>query len=71
MEHRGQVRLQLDVIARRHRPGFVAGDLRHEGNHTNHALQARAFRAKAVPEELEVHLVLDNYGRHKTALIPN
>ena len=26
---------------------------------------------KAVPDELEVHLVLDNYGTHKTALIHN
>ncbi len=26
---------------------------------------------KAVPEELEVHLVLDNYGTHKTAMIHN
>lgn len=26
---------------------------------------------KAVPEELEIHLVLDNYGTHKTALIHN
>ena len=26
---------------------------------------------KAVPEELDIHLVLDNYGTHKTALIHN
>ena len=26
---------------------------------------------KAVPEELDVHLVLDNYGTHKTALVHN
>ncbi len=26
---------------------------------------------KAVPPELEVHLVLDNYGTHKTAMIHN
>ena len=25
--------------------------------------------AKAVPKELDVHLVLDNYGTHKTAMI--
>ena len=24
--------------------------------------------AKAVPEDLEIHLVLDNYGTHKTAM---
>ena len=26
---------------------------------------------KSVPEEFEVHLVLDNYGTHKTAMIHN
>ncbi len=26
---------------------------------------------KAVPEELDIHLVLDNYGTHKTALVHN
>jgi len=26
---------------------------------------------KSVPEELEIHLVLDNYGTHKTALVHN
>ena len=25
--------------------------------------------AKAVPEDLDIHLVLDNYGTHKTAMI--
>ena len=25
--------------------------------------------AKAVPDDLEIHLVLDNYGTHKTAMI--
>ena len=27
--------------------------------------------AKAVPEDLDIHLVLDNYGTHKTAMIHN
>ena len=40
-----------------------------------HRLRAVEFRkflniiAKAVPEGLDVHLVLDNYGTHKTAMI--
>ena len=38
------------------------------------AVEFKKFLAiidKAVPEELEVHLILDNYGTHKTAMIHN
>ena len=49
-------------------PGDVIGNC-----HRKHrAIEFKKFLPiidKAVPEKLEVHLVLDNYGTHETAMI--
>jgi hypothetical protein len=52
---------------------FAGGDV--ERGHRHHrAIEFRKFLItidKAVPDELDIHLVCDNYATHKTDMINN
>ena len=39
--------------------------------HRRRSVEFRHFLDAAVPSKLDVHLIMDNYGTHKTALIRN
>ena len=39
--------------------------------HEQERLQSLAHRARNLPAELEAHIIMDNYGTHKTAMIRN
>ena len=55
-------------------PNTATGEVLGKCYRKHRSVEFKKFPAlidKAVPDELEVHLVLDNYGTHKTALIHN
>ncbi len=50
------------------------GDIIGETHRRHHSVEFRAFLEtikENVPPELDVHLILDNYGTHKTELVRN